>query len=73
MSYYLHYQDDGPAGPCGQSMDVTMPQNKLMRFSDEDDARHYVRMTEQHGNGRRRPRFTGWREEEIEEMSWEWT
>lgn len=68
MSYYLHCTDDGPSGAGGQDSQSTMPHNTLMKFPDEAAARHFVRMTEQYGNGRKNPRFTGWDESEILEM-----
>lgn len=30
--YYVHYADDGPSGPCGQSVENTAPWNKLYVF-----------------------------------------
>lgn len=68
MSYYLHMTDDGPAAAGGQDVLSTMPSNNLMKFPDEDSARHFVRMVNQYGNGRKNPRFTGWDESEILEM-----
>jgi hypothetical protein len=33
-TYYANYRDDGPSGPCGQSMAITSPWNQLFIFPD---------------------------------------
>lgn len=33
-TYYVNYRDDGPSGPCGQSMATTSPWNQLYIFPD---------------------------------------
>ena len=69
MSYYLHYQDDGPAGITGQDVSSTMPHSFLMRFPDEEAARHFTALLGKWGNGRRMRRITGsWDEGDVLEM-----
>ena len=55
----LHYRDDGPSGPCGQSTFYTSPWSRLYFYDNEDDATAYMRFLKaQPGSfaGRLRPR-----------------
>lgn len=68
MSITLHYRDDGPSGPCGQSMSITAPWSRLYTYENEDDAHAYVAFLScrtEHA-GRRRPRIEAhWYDEHI--------
>jgi len=55
MTVYVNYTDQGPAGICGQSCDVTNPWNRLYIFDDYDTARQFMESLEG-GNGRLHPR-----------------
>ena len=37
----LVYLDDGPSGPCGQSMSITSPHTRVHIFEDEDALREW--------------------------------
>lgn len=37
------YSDDGPSGPCGQSMSITCPWSILYVFKDEDELREAIK------------------------------
>lgn len=54
---YARYQDDGPRGPCGQSMNITSNWDILYRCVDRNA---FDRLREQVEccKGRRRPRIT---------------
>lgn len=59
---YVRYQDDGPSGPCGQTMNVTSPWDRLYVYENEEDARAFVRFVKDKrvGWGRRNPRISGY-------------
>jgi hypothetical protein len=42
---YVLYEDDGPLGICGQSMDITIPWRKLIRVAGVDEAYTLMRMS----------------------------
>jgi len=56
MNYIVHYQDQGPNGPCGQSCNVTNPWSILMIFDDHDKLRAFA--DNLHKIGRRKPTLT---------------
>jgi hypothetical protein len=41
---YLLYQDDGPDGICGQSMDITSKWTRLIEVAHADDVRRLWRL-----------------------------
>ena len=41
-NYYVAYEDKGPSGPCGQTVENTAPWRKLYIFGNESDAREFV-------------------------------
>lgn len=47
---WILYTDNGPGGPCGQTMRVTCPHSVLHVFPDEDSMRAYA----EEGVGRNR-------------------
>ncbi len=57
----LHYQDDGPSGPCGQTMSVTSPWSRIYIYEgptaevDADAFRSYLQVNQ---IGRRNARVT---------------
>mgnify|MGYP001086579038 CR=1 FL=1 len=59
--YYVAYEDRGPSGPCGQTVENTAPWKKLYVFVDEVKARKFVAdVTENPFKiGRLHPRITG--------------
>lgn len=62
----LHYRDDGPSGPCGQTVSVTSPWSRLYRYEREEDALAFMRFVRDHPAriGRRNPRVENWWHEE---------
>ena len=69
-SMVLHYKDDGPSGPCGQTVSVTSPWSRLYRYEREEDAVAFIRYLKAHplDFGRRNPRIEAWwQEEQIED------
>jgi hypothetical protein len=67
---YLHYRDDGPGGPCGQTMSVTSPWSRLYVYDGENaeaDARALIVYLQERraGFGRRNARIEAfWFEED---------
>jgi hypothetical protein len=59
--HYLAYEDDGPSGPCGQSVSITMPWRKLLVYENPDDAYALMGFLASRTvfGGRRRPRIVG--------------
>ena len=64
MKLYASYQDDGAAGICGQTIDVTNPRSRLYVFvgSTYEECMGLIRDMEQQirslSSVRQRPRFT---------------
>jgi len=58
----LVYEDDGPSGICGQSVDITIPWKKLYLFDDEEVMHNFtqkIRDCKGKCGGRRNVRVTG--------------
>lgn len=55
---YVAYEDSGPSGPCGQSVEITMPWQKLYVFKDREAARPFIEKVRAHQiTGRSNPRI----------------
>lgn len=56
----LVYQDQGPAGPCGQAAHITSPWTRVWLFDTMDELRAWLtpRYEELKSMGRRKPTFT---------------
>lgn len=66
---YAHYQDDGPNGPCGQSMHTTSNWNILYRCKDRE-AFDRLREQVEGCKGRRRARIVAaWSDNEYDGLS----
>ena len=62
---YAHYRDDGPSGPCGQSMSITAPWSRLFVWEGENaerDAEEFMRRLRNEPTvmGRRNARVEAW-------------
>ncbi len=53
MSQFVHYTDEGPRGPCGQSCSTTNPWDRVLIFQDDENMRNYL---ENMGKSRRNPK-----------------
>ena len=42
MKFYVAYEDKGPSGPCGQSVECTRSHHDLYIFDDEASARLFI-------------------------------
>jgi len=65
--YYVAYEDNGPSGPCGQTVENTAPWRKLYIFNDETEARAFVARVTEHPFklGRIRPRIIGFWSDDL--------
>lgn len=70
--YFIAYEDDGPAGMCGQEMRITSPWRILYEYDDRDDALAFYRYLRANRLdpvdtvGRRKPRAVGfWSDDPI--------
>ncbi len=53
------YEDKGPSGPCGQSVECTRNHNDLYTFGDEESARAFIAKTQTGRMGRILPKIIG--------------
>jgi hypothetical protein len=62
LTMVLHYRDDGPSGPCGQTVSTTAPWSRLYHYENEDDAVAFMRYVRDNPLklGRRNPRIESW-------------
>lgn len=65
MKIYVRYQDDGPAGICGQEARTTSDWDQLHIFNSYKKAHEFIREVER-STGRRNPRATAMWHEEYE-------
>jgi hypothetical protein len=66
MTFYVHYQDDGPAGVCGQSMEITRCRDDLLVFPDRETARPFLEKIERGTmTGALRPRIVKMWDDEV--------
>lgn len=58
---YLAYKDNGPSGPCGQSMNTTSNWQRLYRFNTYSEFQKFIEKVDTNPNkcGRKRAEFFG--------------
>ena len=61
---YVAYEDKGPSGPCGQSVECTRYHNDLYIFDDEESARVFISKARPNAS-RVMPKITGFWSEEM--------
>jgi hypothetical protein len=64
---YATYEDDGIDGPGAQGGN-TFPAKRLLIFRDMSLAREYELVLETMGNGRKRPKITGFYSQDPDEI-----
>jgi len=62
---YAAYEDEGPTGPCGQSLEITSPWHRLYTFNTFESLQKFCDALKA-GKGRKRAKVTSyWTEEDI--------
>ena len=62
--YYVAYEDKGPSGPCGQSVECTRSHHDLYIFDDEESARAFINKARPN-TSRVMPKITGFWSEDM--------
>ncbi len=64
IMFYVAYEDKGPSGPCGQSVECTRHHNDLYIFDDEESARMFISKARPN-TSRVMPKITGFWSEDM--------
>ena len=68
---YVAYEDKGPSGPCGQSVECTRYHNDLYIFDDEESARAFIAKARPN-TSRVVPKIIGFWSEDMENVIINW-
>ena len=69
---YVAYEDKGPSGPCGQSVECTRHHNDLYIFDDEESARLFISKVKGPQRSRVMPKIIGFWSEDMENVIINW-